>query len=245
MSTSILIIGESGTGKSTAIRTLDPSETFIINIDHKPLPFKGWQKSYKSEGKDMNYYIPRSDEQKHQVTALSILNILERISSNRPEIKTVIIDDAQYLMSNEFMRRATEKGFDKFSEIGQHIFYLLDKMNFYRNNLIIFFMWHSDVGDDGISRPKTIGKLLKEKVAIEGKFVAVFHSYIRQDKYMFQTLGDETTIAKSPMGMFNTKFIPNDLKLVIDAVNAYNGIDKIENMDSANNTDIKSANNIG
>jgi len=257
MSTSILIIGESGTGKSTSIRTLDPRETFIINIDHKPLPFKGWQKSYKSEGKEMTYFVPQlwDNEKKHQCTALSILHILSRISDARPEIKTVIIDDAQYMMSNEFMHRATERGYDRFSEIGQHANFLLEKMNFYRNDLILIFMWHSQINEDGISRPKTIGKLLSEKVTMEGKFVIVFQSSIRDGKYQFQTNGDETTIAKSPLGMFEEKYIENDLQIVVDTVNRYNEIGKYATVDSkdskdevinnsANNDEIKTVNNV-
>ena len=217
MSTSILIIGESGTGKSTAIRSLDPTSTFIISILDKPLPFKGWKKQYKQYKQDknnFNYYT--SDDH------LIISKAMESISTKSPEIKTIIIDDFQYIMANEFMNRASEKGYVKFMEIAEHAWRILINAQRYRDDLTVIFLSHSEVGDDGKIRAKTIGKLLNEKITIEGMFTIVFQSLISDGNYYFKTNGDESTIAKSPLEMFEDKLIPNDLQMVIDSVNKYN-----------------------
>jgi hypothetical protein len=214
MSTSILIIGESGTGKSTAIRTLDPASTFIINVLNKPLPFKEWKKQYKQDKNGFNYYVPDNH--------LIISKAMESISTKSPEIKTIIIDDFQYIMANEFMNRASEKGFDKFMEIAEHAWRILINAQGYRDDLTIIFLSHSEVGEDGKIRAKTIGKFLNEKISIEGMFTIVFQSLISDGNYYFKTNGDESTIAKSPLEMFNDKLIPNDLQLVINSVNKYN-----------------------
>jgi len=221
MSTPILIIGESGAGKSTSIHTLDPKETFIINVLNKPLPFRGWKKLYKKIKIDVksnektNYHVPINHENLNQS--------IREISDKRPDIKVIVIDDFQYIMSNEFMSRASEAGWSKFTEIAQHAWQILKNAQDYREDLIIIFLAHSEVTDvDGKTRMKTIGKLLNEKISIEGMFTIVFHAFFLDGQYLFKTNADETTIAKSPMGMFETKTIPNDLKYVIDSINKYN-----------------------
>lgn len=228
MATTILIIGESGSGKSTSIRTLNSTETFIINILNKPLPFKGWQKSYK-EGTYQEFL----DKKTNMTTSdnyLKIQNILTEINQNRPDIKTIIIDDFQYIMVNEFMNRATETGYKKFSEIGQHTWCLAILSQSLRKDLNIIFLAHAEIGDDGISRMKTIGKLLKEKVTFEGMFTLVLQAVIlEENKYSFLTHGNPTTIAKTPMDMFNESYIPNDLQKVITTINEYNKEEEPEN----------------
>jgi len=120
MSNTSLIIGESGTGKSTSIRNLNPEETFIINVLNKPLPFRGYKNQYKmvsADGATGNYYASNKYE--------NIVLVINKINAKRLDIKTLIIDDFQYLMANEFMSRALERGYDKFSEIGKHAYDLL------------------------------------------------------------------------------------------------------------------------
>jgi hypothetical protein len=218
MSNASLIIGESGTGKSTSIRNLNPKETFIINVCNKPLPFRGYKNLYKTitgwEDKEGNYYAS-NDYQK-------IIRCLKMIDKDRPEILNVIIDDFQYVMCAEFMNRVTERGFDKFSEIGQHAYMIIDILPTLRDDLNCFVLSHSEANEHGKMKVKTIGKLLDDKVVLEGRFTMVLQTEISESGYRFITQGDKNHIAKSPMDMFEDKYIPNDLAFVILKMNAYN-----------------------
>lgn len=218
MSNASLIIGESGTGKSTSIRNLDPQETFIINVCNKPLPFRGYKTKYKTisgwDDKEGNYYAS-NDHTK-------IMKMLRIIDKERLEIKNIIIDDFQYIMCAEFMNRVTERGYDKFSEIAQHAYNLIDLLPTLRDDLNIFVLSHSEPNEHGKMKVKTIGKLLDEKVVLEGRFTMVLQTEISEKGYRFLTQGDSRHIAKSPMDMFEDKYIPNDLAFVIEKMNAYN-----------------------
>ncbi len=216
MSTMTLIIGESGTGKSTSLRTLDPKETFIINVVNKPLPFRGYKNNYikvSSDGLTGNYYA--SDNYSN------IELVIKKVNAKRPDIKNLIIDDFQYLMSNEFMQRALERGFDKFSEIGQHAWNIIQLLPILREDLDCFVLSHSEANENGKMKLKTIGKLVDEKVAMEGRFTVVLQTEISDNDYHFITQGDARHIAKSPMGMFDERKIPNDLSFVKQKMNAY------------------------
>lgn len=218
MSNASLIIGESGTGKSTSIRNLDPAETFIINVCNKPLPFRGYKAKYKAitswEDKEGNYFYS-DDYQK-------IIKCLRVIDKDRPEIKNIIIDDFQYIMVEEFMNRVTEKGFDKFSEIGAHAWAIIKLLPSLRDDLNCFVLSHSESNEHGKMKAKTIGKLLDDKVIVEGRFTMVLQTDISESGYRFITQGDKGHIAKSPMDMFEDKYIPNDLAYVIEKMNDYN-----------------------
>ena len=214
---SILIIGESGTGKSTSIRSLNPSTTFIINTINKPFPFKGGQENYKiatKENPEGNVFATDN--------ASTILRVIDKINKNRPDVQTMIIDDFQYIMSNEFMRRALEKGFDKFSEIGQNAWAIINALNACRDNLATIVLSHSEINETtGKAKCKTIGRMIDDKVCLEGMFTVVLQSVIVDGQYKFMTQHDGTSIAKSPLGMFDSKFIPNDLETVLNAVRNY------------------------
>jgi hypothetical protein len=224
MSNQVLVIGESGHGKSTAIETLDPSTTFLINIAKKALPFRGWKKLYTpltKEGK--GNYIETEDAEK-------LIKTLDYVSDKRPEIKVIVIDDYQYLMSFEFMDRATEKGFDKFTQIGLHGFEPIKKSKNLRPDLTIVFLAHLEDSTDAMGnrklKMKTIGKLLDEKITIEGLFTVVLMSMIGRDNdgniwHYFLTKSDGSSTVKSPKGMFEELKIPNDLKMVVDKVTSY------------------------
>ncbi|MDH3382056.1 MAG: ATP-binding protein [Flavobacteriaceae bacterium] len=201
----ILIIGESGSGKSVSIRNLNCNNTRIIKIIDKPFPFK------EKETKLTSFV---SDNWNKVITAIN------KVDENK-EIKTLVIDDFQYLMSNEFIRRVDEKGWDKFNDIAYHTWSILDRAAKCRSDLDIIFLTHSNTDDYGKSRCKTIGKLLDEKICIEGLFTIVFHSKIIEDKYVFQTQSDSSTIAKTPIGMFEEKYIPNDLNNILNEINKY------------------------
>jgi hypothetical protein len=206
----VLIIGKSGTGKTRSIVGLNPKETFLVNVIGKDLPIKGWRKNYTpyTTGKG-NMLI--SDDY------ATITSVLENLK-NRKEIKYVVIDDFQYLMANEFMRRSYEKGYDKFTEIGRHAWDLLWLANTLGNGRIVFFLVHSDTNDLGEEKVKTIGKLLDEKICVEGMFTIVLNSVINKGTYNFATQNSGKNTTKSPEGMFESNLIPNDLGFVAKAI---------------------------
>ena len=211
-----IIMGESGTGKSTSIRTLKPEETFIINVLNKPLPFRGYKNQYTKvspDGLTGNYYS--SDNYNH------IEIVIKKIEAKRLDIKTLIIDDFQYLMANEFMSRALERGYDKFSEIGKHAHDLLKALPLLRDDLDIFVLTHSEMNETGKMKIKTIGKMLDDKITLKGMFSLVLQTELTDSGYHFITQGDARHIAKSPMGLFETREIPNDLAFVKAKMNAY------------------------
>lgn len=216
MSNMVLIIGESGTGKSTAIEGLNPNETFIIQVVNKPLPFKGFKTKYplKSKEADGNRTVTGKWNQ--------IIGTLSYINQNS-RIKVVVIDDSQYLMSDEYMTRATERGFDKFTEIGQHYYDVIKFAAGLREDLTIVFLSHSEVKDDGRIKVKTIGKLLDEKITIEGLFTVVLNTKIEDGNYYFETQNNGFNTTKSPKGMFESVKIPNDLGYVVEKINEYYG----------------------
>jgi len=226
MSELIGVVGESGTGKSTACRTLNPKDTAVVNCVGKPLPFKGWKKNYtKFEGKTGNYFA--SDK------TVDILKFMKAVSDNRSEIKNLIIDDWQYTMSNEFMRRSSEKGFEKFTEIGKNAWSTLNAGKALREDLKVFVLTHSDTvpGEFGAKptiKIKTIGKLLDDKINPAGLFTVLLFTDVEtkdsgEVEYRFVTNNDGTYPAKSPMDMFGDKYIPNDLGLVVKTMDEYYG----------------------
>lgn len=216
MSNLSIIIGESGTGKSTSIRNLNASETFIINIIDKPLPFRGYRSKYKAmtgDGAEGNYYAT-DDYSK-------IIKVLNHISNKRPDIKTIIIDDFQFIMTNEFMRRVMERGYDKFSEIAKHAWEILNALKVLRDDIDCFILTHSSMDETGKMNIKTIGKLLSEKYGMETAVTTMLQTEVKDGSYFFITQGDARHIAKSPMGMFEDKTIPNDLSFVKEKMNQY------------------------
>ena len=215
MATLIMILGESGTGKSTSIENLDSQETFIIQVVDKPLPFRGFKSKYPLRNKENpagNRFISdRADK---------IIRILDTLNKEQ-KIKNVIIDDSQYIMANEFMRRAKEKGYEKFTEIGQNFYALIDKANELREDMNIIFLHHKEISEAGISKAKTIGKLLDDKVGIEGRFSIVLTTEIEDGNYYFRTQNNGYDTCKSPKGMFADLRIPNDLDFVIKKIDEY------------------------
>lgn len=212
MSNTVLVIGQSGSGKSTSLRNLDPKTTFIINVLDKPLPFRGFKKNYNATEK--NYYSTND--------WAKVVNCIERVNKERPDITTLVIDDWQYILSYEFIRRASEKGFDKFSDLASHGWQTMNACTTgTRQTLTTFILAHSDMDTSGRSKLKTIGKMLDEKITLEGLFTTVLHSRIVDGEYVFQTQDNGDYLAKSPMGMFEEFLIPNDLLTVKGAVENY------------------------
>lgn len=216
MSNLILVIGESGTGKSTSIETLDPKETFLIQAVNKPLPFRGFKKKYPLLTKKLpgNRVIANNIE--------LISRAFQRCELDT-KIKTIIVDDFQYVLSDEYMRKATEKGFDKFTIMAQNYYSILKIAQNMREDLNIIFLSHSETKDDGTTKVKTIGKLLDDKITIEGLFTIVLNTKVEDGSYYFETQNNGFNTSKSPKGMFEEFKIPNDLKYVVDKVNEYYG----------------------
>lgn len=224
MANLIAIVGQSGSGKTSSLRNLNPTETFIINVASKPLPFKGWRSKYTVWNKENpnGNYINTSNVQ-------TISQILNYINTKRPEIKNVIIDDSQYLMAFEYMDRAGEKGFQKFSDIAQKFYGVLKASILMRDDLNVVLTCHSEnigTADEPQLKIKTLGKMLDNSITVEGLFTYVFFTDIRRgddDKpeYVFQTHSDGTTTAKSPMGCFEEDYIPNDLAEVLNKIAEY------------------------
>ena len=216
MSNTVLVIGQSGSGKSTSLRSLDPKSTFIINVLDKPLPFRAFKKDYHpvtKENKLGNYFTTND--------WATVVRCIEMISNEREDITTIVVDDWQYILAYEFMRRVSEKGFDKFIELANHGWSTINACMNTRENLICFVLAHSEVDNTGRSKCKTIGKMLDEKITIEGLFTTVLHSRVIDGQYLFQTQYDGEHLAKSPIDMFEEFLIPNDLLLVKNAIENY------------------------
>lgn len=224
----IAVAGQTGTGKSTSLENLDPAETFIINVSNKPLPFRGWAKKYKpfttktEEGRKGNYYASESTAE--------VVALMQMISETMPHIKIIIIDDFQYFMASEFMARAYEKGWDKYTELARHVYDVLDKGRNLRPGLKIIVLTHDEIVKAGVNerrKMKTIGNMLDDKITLEGLFTYVLFTHVEKmvgqevANYSFITQTDGYTTAKSPRGCMPYK-IPNDLSIVIKAIDAYN-----------------------
>ena len=224
MATGILILGESGTGKSTSLENLPPKETFIINIKGKSLPFKGWKNNYSLLSKDNpngNYLQTESAD--------AIIKTMQHVSENMKHIKYLIVEDFQYMAASEFMNRASEKGFDKFTSIGKNIYSVADYHNKLREDLIVVYINHleeftNEMGDRKL-KAKTVGKLVDNVVTLEGLFTIVLYTKVKKGKegmeYVFETQNNGSNTAKSPKGMFPTMEIPNDLKYVTSMIDEY------------------------
>lgn len=215
MANLVLIIGESGTGKSTSIKTLKPEETFIIQVINKILPFKNSMKNYPLRTKENpkgNRFISDNHEE---------INKILEILGNDTRIKNIVIDDSQYIMANEFLSRAQEKSYEKFTEIGKHFADIIRKAMNLRHDLNIYFLHHEETKEDGTKKAKTIGKMLDDKVCVEGLFTIVLNTEIENGNYYFRTQNNGRNTSKSPEGMFEDVLIPNDLNLVSEKINEF------------------------
>jgi hypothetical protein len=217
MSNSVLILGESGSGKSTSIRTLPPENTLIINVIGKPLPFRGYKGKYKAlsaDGKDGNYY--------HSDDPGKITRLLKFINDNRPDIQYIVLDDYGYTITNSFMRKAAQRGYEKYSDIGSDAFNVLEAVTSLRDDLFCFVMMHTEIDTHGKYKPKSVGKMIDQYICIEGKFTYVFTALVQDGNYVFLTNTDGHHLAKTSLGLFDELFIPNDLKLIADTIHTYN-----------------------
>ena len=213
MSRIICVMGESGSGKTTSMRNLDPATTYYIDCDKKGLSWKGWKKQYNKENK--NYYV--TDDQN------AILVLMKAINEKAPNIKTLVIDTLNGIMVADEMRRAGEKNYDKWLDLAVAVYGIIDYALTMRDDLTVIFICHSqtDRDDNGynFTRIKTSGKKL-DKIGLETKFSTVLLAKCVDGEYLFETQANFST-AKSPMGMFESKTIPNDITAVIKAIDEY------------------------
>lgn len=221
----ILILGESGNGKSSSLRNLNPKETFIISTTSKPLPWRGWKKNYvKFHPKDNptgNWYQTSKSSQ--------IVKIIQLINSKMPQIKNIVVDDLQYTMAFEYMDRRTETGFQKFSDIGGDFTDLLRAADGMRDDMKLIFTSHSENTGDAMNPHwtlKTVGKMVSEKITPEGLFTYVFYAKVMNEgdkmSYKLLTNTDGEHVAKTPMDMFSEMYVDNDIAEIIKVIDAYN-----------------------
>lgn len=198
----VFVLGRSGTGKSFSLRNFGKDDVGIINVQGKILPFKG-------SGK---FNIVNTDDSK---------DIVEHIEEMSKTYKRIVVDDFQYVMANEFMRRAYENGWDKFTEIARHAWDIADKVRTLPNDVIVYVMCHTDVDQEGNERLKTIGKMLDEKIVLEGMSTIVLKTNVSDGQYSFITQNNGKDTVKSPAGMFGSYAIDNDLKYVDEKIRNY------------------------
>ena len=203
MATAVLIMGESGSGKSASLRNFAPNEISVFNVTSKPLPFK--------QGKTK---IPKIDN----ATYTDIANALAK-----PNKRAYVIDDAGYLLSFEMFKRANETGYSKFTDMAKNFFDMLDFINTQLpSDIIVYITMHTeDDSEMHKTKAKTIGKMIDQNLNLEGLFTIVLRAMQTEDGYKFITRDDRVSTAKSPMGMFENDTIDNDLKEVDRIIREY------------------------
>ena len=215
MSHVICIAGESGTGKTTPMRNLDPNTTLYIDCDKKGLSWKGWKQQFSGEKK--NYLVTDFP----QVALQALRKVNEQDSMKH--IRVVVVDTLNGLMVADEMRRTKEKGYDKWQDLAQSIYDLVDYSLTMRDDVTVVFVAHTqtDHDDSGYSftRIKTNGKKL-DKICLESKLPVVLLAQSRDGEYLFETHANMST-AKSPMGAFDEAEIPNDVTTVIRRLEDY------------------------
>lgn len=224
--TRVLILAESGGGKSTSIENLDPSETFIINVASKGLPFHKWKTKYKEwskENPEGNLY--------QNANPAAIMACMEYVNTKRPEIKNLIIDDLFYMSAFELFDKASENGYGKFTSIAVSLKKVATLPQGYRESLTVFYLTHpeesTDIEGRRIIKTKMTGKMVEQQLNFEGLFETVLYARPKKNKetgvieYGFETKTDGTTPTKTPKGMFTDDFIPNDLLVVKSAIQKY------------------------
>lgn len=198
----VFILGRSGTGKSYSMRDFPKDKLAVINVQGKILPFKG-------SGK---IAMTSTD------TSRDIVKDLQNFGE---WYKSIVVDDFQYVMANEFMRRSAEKGYDKFTEIGRHAWDIANTVRSLPSDCIVYVMCHTDRDDEGNEKIKTIGKLLDEKICLEGMSTIVLMTNVTDGVYTFLTQNNGKNTVKSPAGMFPSYAIDNDLYYVDQKIRAY------------------------
>ena len=197
----VMVYGQSGTGKSTSLRNFKPEDVCIVNVSGKPLPFKSKHKTFNTDD-----YMA-----------------IDAAIKKAPA-KSIVIDDATYLMTGEYMRTAKVTGYQKLTDMALNYYTLVKAAAALPSDKIVYFMGHSDVDQNGNEKFKTIGKLLDEKITLEGMFTIVLKTVVTDGKYQFSTRNSGQDTVKTPLGMFNDVLIDNDLAMVDKTIREYYGI---------------------
>lgn len=215
MGVPVLVMGKSGSGKTFSLKNFGTDEIGILSVEKGRLPFRSKLKTVRipanfknADGSDCTSYA--------QVNAAKY-SWIERVIQNS-KTKSIAIDDSQYLLVNEMFDRASEKGYDKFTGMAKNFQHLIHFVNeSVADDKIVYFLHHTETGADGREKCKTIGKMLEEKLVIEGMFDIVLYC----SDHEFFTQSNETSTAKTPEEMFSDISIPNDLKAVDKAIREY------------------------
>ena len=197
----VMVYGQSGTGKSTSLRNFKPEDVCIVNVSGKPLPFKNKHKTFNTDD-----YMA-----------------IDAAIKKAPA-KSIVIDDATYLMTGEYMRTAKVTGYQKYTDMALNYYTLVKAAAALPPDKIVYFMGHSDTDANGNEKFKTIGKMLDEKVTLEGMFTIVLKTVVTDGKYQFSTRNSGQDTVKTPLGMFNDVLIDNDLAIVDKTIREYYGI---------------------
>jgi len=227
MSSLICLAGASNSGKSTSLKYLNPEETFIVSCTNKQLQIPGFRKKYpKIEIKDKkltgNWMVSNN--------YTNINKTLEIVSKTRPEIKTVVIDDANYLLSNETFQNALVKGYEKFSVLAKNYYDLIQYCQGLRDDLLIVFVSHIENGGSDMEpdyKLWTTGKMLSSQINLDGLFSYIIYSerYIPDGEdevhYRFRTRTNGNDTCRSVQGCFEDKYIEPNMQLVIDTINKF------------------------
>lgn len=211
----VLCLGPSGSGKSTSLRNFDVNEVGIFNVASKPLPFR---KPLK------------------RVDKATYATIMQSLSN--PKLKSYVIDDASYLLTFEMFNRAKENGYGKFTDMAVN-FYNLIQFVIQRtpDDVIVFFLHHTQEDATGKVKAKTVGKMLDDQLTVEGLFSIVLMAECENGEYYFRTRNGGYDTVKTPIGLFESERIPNDLKMVDAAIRSYWGLNPNAEKKAKKNTE--------
>lgn len=210
MAIPVLIMGKSGSGKSASLRNFGPDDICVINVLGKPFPFRGGlQKVFQTD----DY--------------ATVMKAIAKAANGGS--KAIVIDDAGYLITNEFMRGHAQQGqgnaiFGFYNKLADDFWRLIEFIKTMPQDVVIYVIMHEEQNDFGTIKPKTIGKILDDKVSVEGMFTIVLRSEKDGDKHVFRTKTTGQDVTKTPIGMFEDETIDNDLAMVDKAIRDYYGI---------------------
>jgi len=207
MAVALLLMGKSGSGKTTSLRNFKDGDIGLFNVLNKPLPFKG------------------------KFTSTIVTDSYDKIKFklSKATKETIVIDDASYLLTNQFMKNHSSMGkgnevFSLYNNIGDQFWQLIEFIKAMPPEKIVVIIMHEEQSDFGQLKPKTIGKMLDEKVCVEGLFSIVLRSVYQDGNYWFRTKTDGNDVTKTPMGLFENDLVPNDMEAVVRKIRDYYGI---------------------
>lgn len=222
MAEKVLVMGESGTGKSTSLRNTNPDLVAVVNPVGKPLPFRGAKKFTTLDG---------------VTESLKICKFMKEQAKAGKKI--IVVDDFQYILSVPYMNRIKENGWDKWNDFGANYYEIIEVCKELPEDVIVYYMTHTETLENGVTTIKLIGKLLREKITIEGLFTIVLRTSVNEGKYYFLTQNSGHDTVKSPLGMFPDYSIDNDLQYVDDKIRNYYEFDSAKSDEEMEAEDAK------